>query len=87
MIWKTIKMVEAGKQFIWNMIVGVVLLYIHNIVFLKIFVALILLATFALLSLLKWIPSVIFIIQCRFNNNAILWHMSEGEKRIRVENM
>lgn len=60
-------MIDVAKYFIWNMILAVLLIYLQSILLVKFFITLILLFLFTILSVLKWIPGLIYIIQYKRN--------------------
>lgn len=61
------KMIDVAKYLIWNMIAGVILIYLQSILLVKFFVTLILLFLFTVLSVIKWIPGLVYIIQYKMN--------------------
>ena len=64
--WKIVKMVDVAKYFFWNIIVGMFLLAMHSVILFK-FILLLLMATlFIIMTLIKWIPGVIFLLRYRF---------------------
>jgi hypothetical protein len=62
-----VKMIDVAKYLIWNMIAGVILIYLQSILLVKFFVTLILLFLFSVLSVTKWIPGLVYIIKYKMN--------------------
>jgi hypothetical protein len=65
--WKIVKMIDVAKYLIWNIIIAVLLIFAQSILLVKFFVTLFLLFTFTLLSVIKWIPGLMYIIQYKMN--------------------
>lgn len=61
--WKIVKMIDVGKYLFWNCVVGITLLLLQGILLLKFFLLLLLLTTFTILSLIKEIPAIVYIIR------------------------
>ena len=66
--WKIVKMIDLAKYLIWNIIVAVLLIFAQSIILVKFFVTLFLLFTFSILSFMKWIPGLIYIIKYKMHN-------------------
>lgn len=66
-------MIDVAKFFIWNMIVGITLLALQNILLVKFFLLLFLLFFFVILSVVKWIPGFIYVIKylCNRRKNPL----------------
>lgn len=60
-------MIDVAKYFIWNVIMLTALLITYEIVLVKLFGLLGLLAMFNLLGLIKWIPGLIFMIKYKYS--------------------
>jgi hypothetical protein len=64
--WKIVKMTDVAKYFFWNIAVGITLLSLHGIALVKFFLLLLLIGSFIILTLIKWIPGFIFLMRYRF---------------------
>jgi hypothetical protein len=71
--WSVIKMIDLGKYFFWNVVLGATLLVFHSIILVKFFMLLTLLFLFSLISIIKWIPGLVYIIKykCLMRNNQL----------------
>lgn len=59
-------MTDVAKYVFWNIAVGITLLILHNIILIKFFLLLFLVGGFILITLIKWIPGLIFLLRYRF---------------------
>jgi len=73
-------MIDVAKYLIWNIIVGVLLIFAQSILLVKFFVLLFLLFTFTALSLIKWVPGLIYIIQYKMHKKQFPLEPSQQEK-------
>ncbi len=56
-------MIDVAKYLFWNCVIGITLLLLQGILLLKFFMLLALLTSFTILSLIKEIPAMIYIIR------------------------
>ena len=77
-------MIDVGKYLFWNVIIGMVLLALHNILLVKFFMMLFLLTFYIILSLIKIVPAIIYIVRykCRTKDNPLEPSPEEIEKNI-----
>ena len=60
-------MIDVAKYLFWNLAVGVTLLILHSVLLVKFFMLLFLLTLFTILSLIKLIPSTVYIIRYKWH--------------------
>lgn len=82
--WNIVKMIDAGKYLVWNGIVGITLLLLHGILLVKFFILLFLLTMFTILSLIKQIPAIVYIIRykCHKRDNPLEPSPEERQQNI-----
>lgn len=71
--WKIIKLVDVSKYFIWNVLLGALLVALHGYILLKFFAILFFTSAFAIIELIRVIPVLISTIsyKCAIRNNPL----------------
>lgn len=80
--WKIIKLVDVSKYFIWNVLMGVLLIALHGYILIKFFAIFFLTASFVIIELIRTVPVLISTIsyKCSLRSNPLLPSPEEVEQ-------
>ena len=72
--WKIVKMIEVSKYILWNVVCSALLLVNHEILMIKFFFMLFILAMFIIIQMLRMFPVITYHCgyKCRVRNNALM---------------